>query len=180
MRAISIAAGVGLLCVTLAFTAERRPAPEPPPPGPDEVDDVPDVCSTGCSASPTATGELGADEYLALLRAWGAEPLGADSQALDALLFHGRDVVELEVEHGTPGLGDEHRAHLLGEVSREGVWLAVRAVNDDGVERLRLAPTLVPLGEKQHLFPEHALDVTPPEISGTVHRVGVGHLWTRL
>ena len=72
--------------------------------------------------------------------------------------------------------------HMLleEELSRRTARLEVRFVNDADVERLRLEPTLVPLGVKQHLHPQHTLDLQPPEISGTVRRVGLRHLWTRL
>ena len=56
----------------------------------------------------------------------------------------------------------------------------MRLVDDDGDERLLLSPTRVPLGVKQHLFPDRAVGFDPPEVSDTVRRVGEHHLWARL
>ena len=53
-------------------------------------------------------------------------------------------------------------------------------MDERGVERLRLGNRRVPLGVKKHLLPADPGDLPPPEISGTVRRVGLHHLWTRL
>ena len=69
---------------------------------------------------------------------------------------------------------------LERELDRRHALLSVRLVDAAGKERLRLGPTRVPLGEKQHRLAEDTTDLQAPEVSGTVRRVGLHHLWTRL
>ncbi len=144
------------------------------------VDDPTAVCRTGCSAEPNATGELTLVRFRQLAAEWSSEALDVESTALDTLLFHGADTRALLAEHGARELAPDHLALLRRELGRDRAWLSVRMVNDAGEERLSLGPIAVPIGVKQHLFPEHTRDLTPPEVSGTIHRVGVRHLWTRL
>lgn len=136
-----------------------------------------DVCATGCSAASYVEPELDMDEYLRLVDAAAAGAWSEDNAALESLLFYGEAAARLTREHGTGGFASEL---LLSELDRSHATLSVRLVNASGVERVTLAPARIPLGEKQHLFPEHSSDVQVPEISGTVRRVGLNHLWTRL
>jgi hypothetical protein len=177
-----ILATAALLAALLvaARSHETDPGDGPPVLPPIPHDDPAQVCKTGCAAQPDAAAGLTPTRFRALLAAWALVPLDEEDEALETLLFHGSHTVRLLEELGAPTLDDAHRAHLERELARDRAWLEVRMVNDEGVERLHLEPTLVPLGEKQHLFPENTLDLTPPEVSGTVHRVGVRHLWTRL
>lgn len=185
MRILLSVACCGLLTAPLLFP---RAGGEGEPPsvtidGPREGpinEDPPDVCDTGCSAASSAIDELSVEEYLALIEAWAADPDREGGRALETLLFHGAQVPGLAAFHGTGSLRGSDVAYLLREVARDHALLSVRLVNEAGEERLRLGPARVPLGEKQHLFPEHLSDLQPPEVSGTVRRVGVDHLWARL
>ena len=166
--------------VLIAATAGSPPVP-PDDPSPGSGDTDPElVCATGCSAEPDARGNLTHARFEELLAEWSEVPVGEESLALDTLLFEGARASALLAEHGATALDAEHLEVLERELARDRAWLEVRMVNDEGVERMHLDPIAVPLGEKQHLFPEYTLDLTPPEVSGTIHRVGVRHLWTRL
>lgn len=165
----------GLLALpTLLPRGASSPSPSPAPaPGPE-------VCATGCAAASTAQTTLAAGDFHRLLGLYAHEALDGPRPALDELLFHAADTLELASRHGLEGLDAPHRDLLLGEAARTHALLSVRFVDEAGTERLLLPPTRVPLGVKQHLFPELAAGFDPPEISGTVRRVGLDYLWTRL
>ena len=69
---------------------------------------------------------------------------------------------------------------MNAELARTHAFLSVRLVAEDGTERVRLDRARILIGEKQHFFPETAAGLQAPEISGTLQRVGVSHLWARL
>jgi hypothetical protein len=151
-----------------------------PPPDPLTDPDPLQVCATGCSAATAGTSALSPREYERLLEDFAGEPADGRSAALEALLFHGAQTLALLDGRGTGAL-DGTRAQLLRrELTRTHAWLDVRLIDDEGVERLRLGRRRIPLGRKQHLWPRHTRDLQPPEISGTVRRVGLRHLWARL
>lgn len=159
------------------------PAPDPalsPPPVETPGDDEALVCATGCSSAADGSLPLAASEYLALLERWATGSADAATLAFETLLFHGEHTRELVDLLGTPGLDEALAETLRAELARTRAWLSVRFVADDGGEPLVLDPTLVPLGIKQHLWPRTTAGLAPPEVSGTVHRVGRDHLWTRL
>jgi hypothetical protein len=185
MRALAIASLCAVLVApsVLPFGVDAPSRPDTPS-GPETIvepdPDEPPTCATGCAAAQDTLPALTAFEYARLLELMRAEPLTGDNEALETLLFHGERTRELMEAHGTEELDEEQNAFLERELARDHVRLEVRLVTEDGRERAHLGPVRVPLGEKQHLHPENTTDLTPPEISGTVRRVGLNHLWTRL
>jgi len=101
------------------------------------------------------------------------------SEALEALLFHGASTLSL-LDNLGGDLDAEREAFLRTELAHTRAILDVRIVDEFGTERLHLGETSIPLGEKQHLHPHETTSLQPPEVSGTVHRVGLEHLWARL
>ncbi|MFT5052925.1 MAG: hypothetical protein ACI8QZ_004363 [Chlamydiales bacterium] len=140
-----------------------------------------EVCATGCAAASSGEGEMGAHEFERLLDTW-AEHEGTDqgARALDTLLFHGARAMDLGARLGYGILDPERAGFLQRELGRGHALLSVRLVSPSGEERLHLGPTRIPLGEKQHLIATDTSDLQPPEVSGTLRRVGVDHLWARL
>lgn len=138
-----------------------------------------DVCATGCAAEPQGGDGLGITQLEGWLRRYAAAPVEHPGVALETLLFYASEVRELAALQGLGELDEEHKRFLLREISRSEAILEVRFVDALGRERLRLDPTEVPLGVKQHLFPRTE-DLQVPEVSGTIKRVGLGHLWARL
>ena len=139
------------------------------------------VCATGCNAAPEPDdGHLTLARYRELLATWSSVDDAARAAARDELFFHGERVLELAKTHGTFELTPEERDALLVEAGRLHARLSVRFTNAADETRLLLDDVRVPLGEKQHLFPEFTRDLEPPEVSGTVRRVGAEHLWVRL
>lgn len=169
----------GLLAAPPAPTPPPAPVPGAPTPEPAAEPGPGGECATGCAAAPADTEALAPAEFRRLLAAFAAEPMSEESPALETLLFHGAESARLLAEEG-PGLLDSRRlAFLERELGRTHVRLAVRVVDERGVERMRLGPRRLPWGEKQHLHPDRTTDLQPPELSGTVRRVGLHHLWTR-
>jgi hypothetical protein len=137
------------------------------------------VCATGCAVDSGEIGGLTAAEIEGLFEELGEGSLDGENLALETLLFHGAQIGEaLDELDGV--LDAESETFLRRELARQHARLDVRFVDENGSERLRLGARRIPLGEKQHLFPSRAQALTPPEISGTVRRVGLDHLWVRL
>jgi hypothetical protein len=139
-------------------------------------------CVGSCAFAHDAPPELDADRYRALLKAFAEEPMAAGSEALEELLFHHVAARPLMERLGTDPLDPERAEFLRRELSRERAWIDVRVVDAKGVERIRLRPQHVLMDHKQHLFPAEAdrVQIQELEVSGTVRRVGLDHLWTRL
>ena len=138
------------------------------------------TCATGCAAVKDGGPVLSEEEYRALVDDFTRGAPDVRLAALEALLFHGSRARDLVDRLGTGALDDESRAMLDAELARTHAFLSVRLVAEDGSERIRLDRARIPIGEKQHLFPETAVGMPAPEISGTLQRVGVSHLWARL
>ena len=146
--------------------------------GPTGLDEV---CATGCSAASYVDGELSQAELARLLAVWESAPASPEGElALDTLLFYGPQTRALAWRSGFDGLSHSRAKLLARELERDQARVSVRLVNEAGEERLYLPPTRFPLGEKQHVMAERTSDLQPPEVSGTVKRVGLSHLWVRL
>lgn len=173
-------AAAGLLIGVLGtgFKASASPSPGgPTADGPTGEPAEGEVCTTGCqSLEPTA---LDRDAYLDLIRRFSKEE-ALDGIAFETLLFHGDATRARLAAEGTPGLDSERAGRLKAELERSHARLSVRFVDAGGGERLTLDSALVPLGLKRHLWPRETVDLRPPEVSGTLQRVGVKHLWSRL
>ena len=68
---------------------------------------------------------------------------------------------------------------LKQELARCHAQIQLRIIDAQGKQRMTF-DRRVPIGIKQHLHPKAADGFTPPEISFTIQRVGLEHLWTRL
>ena len=175
----------GLLACAVGARGQASLRPGPAPVGVDEVaphldPDAPDVCATGCSAQRPPSDGLGRAAFERLLERASEAPLDEHNAAYEELLFHRKDARAWLTESEAGPLSSEAFAQLQRELERDEAWLTVRLVNLAGEVRSELGPIAVPLGEKQHLFPGESTGFAPPEISGTVRRVGARHLWTRL
>ena len=137
------------------------------------------VCASGCAASRHPTPELTVELFHNLMAQYAVEPIDPPGQALETLLFHGRQTRELiKVSSGEP-VDQLRRRLLLGELSRTHAEISVRVIDTSGSIRAALPPTQVPL-DRRHVFPLDADNLQPLRVSGTVKRVGLHHLWTRL
>ena len=206
MRMLTLALPLGLaLCVGVGMAAALAPADPPaggesdPPPAPEleppsgeplvppwrpaatsaGTTTVAAECAAGCAALPAAGPELPTERFRQLLEEYGFQPRSAESPALEELLFHGPRTRALLDAHGSWPLGRAHLELLESELERTHAWLEVRLLDADGVERMRLDPAPFELGVRRHVHADQLARLQPVEVSGTVRRVGLHHLWTR-
>jgi hypothetical protein len=169
--------------IILSFLVGASPSPNlvttPTPPSP-----APDLdaksCGPGCASANDAPGQLSKDEIEGLLLRFGTEPMARGSVALETLLFSHRQVEPLLKARKALPLDAERETFLRTELAKSHAWLDMRVVDTHGVERVRLGALRVELGVKQHVAPRRLVGLQPLEVSGTVRRVGLDHLWTRL
>lgn len=137
------------------------------------------VCASGCAASRHPTGKLSKAKYHWLLRRFAEQPLEETSTALESLMYFGRQTL-LWMEHEGTGKLDAARVELLErELKKTYAIVRFRIVDEHGVVRVSIPPTRVPL-DRRHVFNMDTQDLPPLITSGTVKRVGLHHLWTRL
>ena len=68
---------------------------------------------------------------------------------------------------------------LRRELARDHAVIAMRVIDEHGVVRARLHETRVKVGKKRHIHFSEYTRMQPFETSGTVVRVGLGHIWSR-
>ncbi len=165
---------LGGLALAFHLAGGESPAPTP--------EDLPPAggCGAGCAAVPEDTDRLAPAEIEELLEKYSRERIDAASPTLETLLFHAEEVREYLAYSDDTALDAERGAFLDHELARTHATIELRVVDAEGVERMRLTPHDVPLGEKQHLHADETECFQPPEVSFTVRRVGLAHLWTRL
>lgn len=143
-----------------------------------------DVCATGCAAVRDSGEAPTSGELAALFERAHAGPWSGANLALETLLFHGAETRAWLGDRDTyaHSLAEQRFGERLdAELARQHAQLEVRFRTETGRTVLQLEPTRVPLGVKQHLWTADVDgDLQVPEISGTVRRVGLDHLWTRL
>jgi len=137
------------------------------------------VCASGCAASRHPTPELSAERFQELLDRYAIQPMSEESTALEELLFYGRQSRTLLAQLG-PGALDPLRAAMLEvELHRNQALIEIRLVDEAGEIRSWQTPTQVPL-DRRHVFEMQTKRLQPLVTSGTVKRVGLDYVWTRL
>jgi len=168
--------------LTLMLLAACAPV-EPTEPAPEVMttaevsSDSGGACMTGCAVEPA--GPLSDGEIASLLAKVAVEPYGAPTIALETLLFHTDATRAYLAVHGTNPLDPERGRLLRRELSRTHAIVSMRLVDAHGVVRARVDESRVPLGKKEHIAFKDYVRLQPFEASGTVTRVGLGHIWTR-
>lgn len=137
------------------------------------------VCASGCAASRHPTETLGKAEFARLMRRLEQAPLDRNNNALETLLYYGRQTSDLLLKHGAFGVSATTLSRLNQELQRTHALVEIRVVDEHGEVRSRLQPTRVPL-DRRHVFEMETKNLQPLVTSGTVKRVGLDHLWTRL
>jgi len=137
------------------------------------------VCASGCAASRHPTPQLDTPAFHKLMAAYRFEPMDASSSALESLLFYGRQTQQLLDQHGDRPLDSARAEFLRRELRRTHAMVAFRIVDQQGLIRTQMPPTRIPL-DRRHVFDMENTDLPPLVTSGTVKRVGLHHLWTRI
>ena len=141
-------------------------------------EDAPAECRGGCRTV-RPQDPLSPAEIRQLLGQVATQEVAAATPEVETLLFHGRQVLGYLEVHGGAPLDEVRQRVLRDELARNHVTLALRVVDKTGRTRVALRDT-VPVGEKQHLHAQEVYDIHPPEVSFTVKRVGLHHLWMRI
>ena len=136
-------------------------------------------CGAGCELINHPIEPLSSDEYFDLLGAFASDDRATHIEAFEELLFHGGQVRSFVAATGTPMLGSGHASLLRRELSKTHVRLWMRLVDDEGVVRGSIDGVSFPIGEKTHVHMA-TQNLDPLEASGTIHRTGLHHLWTRM
>ncbi len=148
---------------------------------PDHPED-PNCSASGCGAIPDDTPELTHAGLEELLAAYSAERADVPSEPLENILFH----FESARAHITAdpslleGLPIDHAAILQRELRRDTARVEIDVIDEHGILRLHLDQRGWPIGHKHHVLVHESAAIQPPEASGTVKRVGLHHLWTRM
>ncbi|RMH42971.1 MAG: hypothetical protein D6689_06495 [Deltaproteobacteria bacterium] len=135
-------------------------------------------CASGCSLKNHPVPPFTPEQFADALAAYQRQPVAADGDALDTLLFYGRRTRELIDLFGTDPLDDAHRTWLLRELSRTHARVSIRVIDEHGAVRALVDGQRVPIGIKQHLHAQ-VKDLQPLEFNGTVMRVGLNTVWSR-
>lgn len=137
------------------------------------------VCASGCAASRHPTEELTRGHFRRLLAEYSVESIEEPGEALETLLYFGRQAAAWLERDGAVPL-DPVRANLLRyELKHDYAEVSIRLVDETGDVRASLPRTRVPL-DRRHEFNLQPRNLQPLIASGTVKRVGRDHLWTRL
>lgn len=138
-----------------------------------------EICASGCAASRHPTEKLTEAEFHRLMTAFANEPISENSQAYEALLYYGRQTRDMMNRLGHEPLDRLRVSALRKELARTHVYVQLRVLDEAGEVRSWLPATRVPL-DRRHVFDMEVSRVQPLITSGTVKRVGLYHLWTRL
>ena len=136
-------------------------------------------CASGCAASRHPTEKLDEQSFHELLDQYAGDPMDETSSALESLLYFGPQTKEMIQKHGFGPLDRARADFLWSELKITHALISIRVVDEKGIVRSWLKPTRVPF-DRRHEFEMEVDKVQPNETSGTVKRVGLYHLWTRL
>ncbi len=137
------------------------------------------VCASGCAASRHPTETLGEAEFRQWMDQLDQTSLDEHNLAFESLLYHGRQTSDWLLKLGTCGIAPEAARRLHAELQKTHVLVEIRLTDEFGEVRSWLPPTRVPL-DRRHVFTMRTRRLQPLVTSGTVKRVGLDHLWTRL
>ncbi|MFT5301001.1 MAG: hypothetical protein ACI87E_000634 [Mariniblastus sp.] len=137
------------------------------------------VCASGCAISRHPTANLSKETFSDLITRYGAGPLTEDNAALEELLYFSVQTRRLIETEGLDRLPVEHAVFLWDQLAITHAKISIRVKDEAGNVRTWISPTSVPF-DRRHVFKMQTNDVQPLVTSGTVKRVGLNHLWTRL
>jgi hypothetical protein len=112
------------------------------------------------------------------MRSYAAEP-ETGGPALDSLCYYGPQVNFMLDAIGASGVDDARVTRLRRELARDHVYFSVRVIDERGHERLTLKRSYTPFDANVHHRLTQINDCPPCEISGTLKRVGLHHIWAR-
>ena len=137
------------------------------------------ICASGCAVSRHPTGKLTRQRFEQLLKNCCGQPLDETNWALEELLYYGPQTCQLIKQFGCGELDEKQVTFLREQLQFTHAKISIRVVDQHGVIRTWLDQSHVPF-DRRHVFEMETRDLQPLVTSGTVKRVGLNHLWTRL
>lgn len=137
------------------------------------------ICASGCAASRHPTKTLTREHFEDLLVACTYEPMDQTNNALEELMYFGRQARKMIESHGFGSLDSKRAEFLWDQLKRDKAKVSIRVVDKSGAVRTWAEPTSVPF-DRRHVFDMKIDKLQPLVTSGTVKRVGLNHIWARL
>ena len=137
------------------------------------------VCASGCALSNHPTEKLSHKTFEELIVECGQSRMDEHNIAFEALLYYGRQTRDFLEQDGFSPLTTSQARILNRELLRTHALISIRVVDEQGEVRSFISKTRVPF-DRRHVFAMETNNLQPLVTSGTVKRVGVHHMWTRL
>ena len=138
-----------------------------------------ELCASGCAASRHPTKELTESHFRELMKYLPIEPLNQTNNSLEELLYFGPQTKKMIEQHGFLGAPKEYAQFLWDQLQITHAKVSIRVIDEEGEIRTWIPATKVPF-DRRHVFKMETNNLQPLVTSGTVKRVGLNHLWTRL
>lgn len=138
-----------------------------------------ELCASGCAVSRHPTSILSQERFQYLLDGYASGAMDATNESLEELLFYGPQTRKLISSVGIGQLERLHARFLWEQLTFTHAKISIRVTDDQGVVRSWIDPTRVPF-DRRHVFQMDTNQVQSLVTSGTVKRVGLNHIWTRL
>lgn len=141
------------------------------------------VCASGCAVSNHPTDTLSPEHFKRLMAQFAVDAtndLQASKKraALDTLLYFGVQTSSM-LERFPNFIGGQNLTELQRHLKTTHARISIRVVDEYGATRSWIPPTRVPF-DRRHVFEMETAELQPHVASGTVKRVGIDRLWTRL
>lgn len=181
IAALVVAVAAPVTWLAIASTQPSAPTPALKPPqqahlAGETAEDTAPAC-IGCGDARHPTPRLTQIEYKRLMAAYGSED-GEDA-ALDSLCYYGPQAAYMLETAGDCGVDTKKIERLKAELARDHVYFSVRVVDENNVERLTLSRSYTPFDANVHHHLSQIVNTPPCEISGTIKRIGLYHIWAR-
>lgn len=140
-----------------------------------------EVCASGCAVSRHPTKALSVKEFNRLAAAYQMDGVSEDttsSLAFDSLLYYGRQTTRM-LDRFPGAIAGAHLRRLRTELRITHARISIRVIDENGTVRSWIPPTRVPF-DRRHVFDMETTKLPPHVASGTIKRVGLNRLWTRL
>ena len=178
--ALLISAGLAIALVASRDDETAAPARSPAPPAPVAEPG----CAAGCSAASAPVLSVGPERIREMLAALAKRPAGEDCGELDEVLFAWKDVAPWIEANGPGPLGKKWQEFIRRELARREVRLSVQVGEINGPKGSKTLgfqlDRVIAIGKRTHVRPDRCEGLRPPQVTLTVERTGLHHLWTRL
>ena len=137
------------------------------------------ICASGCAVSRHPTTRLTADAFRKLVAKYQQSAPTGKNRALEEILFFGRQSRQHWHTLRLQPIAPLWQLVLDEELEKTHALVSLRVIDESGDIRSKISHVRVPL-DRRHIFKMQTKTHQSLITSGTVKRVGLDHLWTRL